>query len=100
FLSVPSLLRVENLRTYFHTRAGVVRAVDDVSFSIDPGETLGIVGESGSGKSAACLSLLQLIPSPPGRIESGHAQFVDFDLLKCDEDDLRRIRCDLIAMIF
>ncbi|PYJ98760.1 MAG: peptide ABC transporter ATP-binding protein, partial [Verrucomicrobia bacterium] len=61
------LLRVENLRTYFHTRAGVVRAVDDVSFSIDPGETLGIVGESGSGKSVACLSLLRLIPSPPGR---------------------------------
>ena len=94
------LLRVENLRTYFHTRAGVVRAVDDVSFSIDPGETLGIVGESGSGKSVACLSLLQLIPSPPGRIESGHAQFVDVDLLKCDEDDLRRIRGDRIAIIF
>ena len=94
------LLRVENLRAYFHTRAGVVRAVDDVSFSIDPGETLGIVGESGSGKSVACLSLLQLIPSPPGRIESGHAQFVDVDLLKCDEDDLRRIRGDRIAIIF
>ncbi len=94
------LLRVENLRTYFHTRAGVVRAVDDVSFSIDPGETLGIVGESGSGKSVACLSLLRLIPSPPGRIESGRAQFVDVDLLRCDEDDLRRIRGDRIAMIF
>ena len=94
------LLRVENLRTYFHTRAGVVRAVDDVSFSIDPGETLGIVGESGSGKSVACLSLLRLIPSPPGRIESGHAQFGDVDLLKSDEDDLRRIRGDRIAMVF
>jgi oligopeptide transport system ATP-binding protein len=97
---VAPLLRVENLRTYFHTRAGVVRAVDDVSFSIDPGETLGIVGESGSGKSVACLSLLRLIPSPPGRIESGHAQFGDVDLLKRDEDDLRRIRGDRIAMIF
>ena len=97
---MPPLLRVENLRTYFHTRAGVVRAVDDVSFSIDPGETLGIVGESGSGKSVACLSLLRLIPSPPGRIESGRAQFVDVDLLRCDEDDLRRIRGDRIAMIF
>jgi oligopeptide transport system ATP-binding protein len=97
---VPLLLRVENLRTYFHTRAGVVRAVDDVSFSIDPGETLGIVGESGSGKSVACLSLLRLIPSPPGRIESGDAQFGDIDLLKCDEDDLRRIRGDRIAMVF
>lgn len=94
------LLRVENLRTYFHTRAGVVRAVDDVSFSIDPGETLGIVGESGSGKSVACLSLLRLIPSPPGRIESGHAQFGEVDLLKSDEDDLRRIRGDRIAMVF
>ena len=94
------LLRVENLRTYFHTRAGVVRAVDDVSFSIDPGETLGIVGESGSGKSVACLSLLRLIASPPGRIESGRAQFVDVDLLKCDEDGLRRIRGDRIAIIF
>jgi oligopeptide transport system ATP-binding protein len=97
---VAPLLRVENLRTYFHTRAGVVRAVDDVSFSIDPGETLGIVGESGSGKSVACLSLLRLIPSPPGRIESGHAQFGDVDLLKSDEDDLRRIRGDRIAMVF
>jgi len=97
---VAPLLRVENLRTYFHTRAGVVRAVDDVSFSIDPGETLGIVGESGSGKSVACLSLLRLIPSPPGRIESGHAQFGDVDLLKCDEDNLRRIRGDRIAMVF
>jgi oligopeptide transport system ATP-binding protein len=97
---VPPLLRVENLRTYFHTRAGIVRAVDDVSFLIDPGETLGIVGESGSGKSVACLSLLRLIPSPPGRIESGHAQFDDVDLLNCDEDDLRRIRGDRIAMIF
>ena len=97
---MPPLLRVENLRTYFHTRAGVVRAVDDVSFSIDPGETLGIVGESGSGKSVACLSLLRLIPSPPGRIETGRAQFVDVDLLKCDEDDLRRIRGDRIAIIF
>jgi oligopeptide transport system ATP-binding protein len=71
------LLRVQNLRTYFHTRAGVVRAVDDVSFSINAGETLGIVGESGSGKSVACLSLLRLIPSPPGRIESGRAVFED-----------------------
>jgi oligopeptide transport system ATP-binding protein len=97
---VAPLLRVENLRTYFHTRAGVVRAVDDVSFSIDPGETLGIVGESGSGKSVACLSLLRLIPSPPGRIESGHAQFGEVDLLKSDEDDLRRIRGDRIAMVF
>ena len=94
------LLRVENLRTYFHTRSGVVRAIDDVSFSIGKGETLGIVGESGSGKSVACYSLLRLIPQPPGRIESGRALFHAIDLLQCPEDDLRAIRGDRIAMIF
>ena len=94
------LLRVENLRTHFHTRAGIVRAVDDVSFSIDDGETLGIVGESGSGKSVTCLSLLRLIPSPPGRIEGGRAQFGGTDLLHCDEQQLRPIRGHDIAMIF
>jgi oligopeptide transport system ATP-binding protein len=94
------LLRVENLRTYFHTRAGVVRAVDDISFSIEKGETLGIVGESGSGKSVACYSLLRLVPQPPGRIESGQAHFGGFDLLHCPEGDLRRIRGNRITMIF
>jgi oligopeptide transport system ATP-binding protein len=97
---VATLLRVENLRTYFHTRAGIVHAVDDVSFSINSGETLGIVGESGSGKSVACLSLLRLIPSPPGRIESGRADFGGIDLLQCTDRELRAIRGDHIAMIF
>jgi oligopeptide transport system ATP-binding protein len=97
---MTALLRVENLRTYFHTRAGVVRAVDDVSFSINPGETLGIVGESGSGKSVACLSLLRLIPSPPGRIESGRADFGTVDLLHCQDRQLQAIRGNRIAMIF
>jgi oligopeptide transport system ATP-binding protein len=97
---MAKLLRVENLRTYFHTRAGVVRAVDDVSFSINPGETLGIVGESGSGKSVACLSLLRLIPSPPGRIESGRADFGTVDLLYCQDRQLQAIRGNRIAMIF
>jgi len=97
---VATLLRVENLRAYFHTRAGIVRAVDDVSFSITPGETLGIVGESGSGKSVACLSLLRLIPSPPGRIETGCADFGGIDLLRCEDRQLRAIRGDRIAMIF
>ncbi len=95
-----SLLNVEDLRTYFHTRAGIVRAVDGISFSIAKGETLGIVGESGSGKSVACYSLLRLIPQPPGRFESGRAMFDGVDLLHCDEDELRRIRGRKIAMIF
>src|SRR5436190_13603154 len=94
------LLRVENLRTYFHTRAGLVRAVDDVSFSLKAGESLGIVGESGSGKSVACLSLLRLIPSPPGRIETGRADFGGIDLLHCEDRQLRAIRGDRIAIIF
>ena len=94
------LLEVENLRTYFHTRAGIVHAVDDISFSIKPGETLGIVGESGSGKSVACLSLLGLIPSPPGRIETGRALFDDVDLLHCQDRQLQTIRGSRISMIF
>jgi oligopeptide transport system ATP-binding protein len=97
---MSALLRVENLSTHFHTRAGVIRAVDDISFSINSGETLGIVGESGSGKSVACLSLLRLIPSPPGRIESGCADFGGVDLLRCGERELQAIRGNRIAMIF
>ncbi len=97
--SLP-LLQVEDLRTYFHTRAGVVRAVDGVSFHINKGETLGIVGESGSGKSVACYSLLRLIPQPPGRFESGRAMFDGTDLLHCPDDELRKIRGNRLAMIF
>jgi oligopeptide transport system ATP-binding protein len=95
-----SLLEVDNLRTYFHTRNGVVRAVDGVSFSVAPGETLGIVGESGSGKSVSQYSLLGLIPCPPGRIESGSARFDGVDLLHCSEAAQRRIRGKRISMIF
>jgi oligopeptide transport system ATP-binding protein len=94
------ILRVENLRTYFHTRAGVVRAVDGISFALKSGETLGIVGESGSGKSVACFSLLRLIPQPPGRIESGRALFGGVDLLQCSDEELRQIRGNRISMIF
>ena len=94
------LLALEDLRTYFHTRAGVVRAVDGVSFSINKGETLGIVGESGSGKSVACYSLLRLIPQPPGRFESGRALFEGLDLLHCSEAELRTVRGRKISMIF
>jgi len=99
-LVTAALLRLENLRTYFHTRSGIVRAVDDVSFAVAKGETLGIVGESGSGKSVACYSLLRLIPQPPGRIESGRAMFDEIDLLHCSDEQLRRIRGNRISMIF
>src|ERR1700731_1070299 len=95
-----SLLEVENLRTYFYTRSGVIRAVNDVSFSLSRGETLGIVGESGSGKSVTCYSILGLIPKPPGKIVSGQANFCGVDLLSCPEEQLRRIRGKRISMIF
>lgn len=94
------LLQVQDLRTYFHTRNGVVRAVDGVSFDIESGETLGIVGESGSGKSVTCYSMVGLIPQPPGRIESGTALFDGVDLLKARPEQLRQIRGKRIAMIF
>ena len=94
------LLDVRNLTTRFHTRNGVVHAVEDVSFTVDPGETLGIVGESGSGKSVTCYSLLGLIPRPPGRIEGGQAIFDGLDLLKASEKQLRKIRGKRISMIF
>ncbi|HOD52595.1 MAG TPA: ABC transporter ATP-binding protein [Candidatus Hydrogenedentes bacterium] len=94
------LLDVNGLTTCFHTREGVVRAVDGVSFRVEPGETIGIVGESGSGKSVANLSLLGLIPAPPGRIEKGAAAFDGVDLLTCGAKTLRGIRGQAISMIF
>jgi ABC-type glutathione transport system ATPase component len=94
------LLSVQNLSVCFHTRAGVVRAVDDTSFKVEHGQTLGIVGESGSGKSVCCYSLLGLIPTPPGRIEQGRAIFDGIDLLALPEKQLRRIRGNRISMIF
>ena len=94
------LLDVRNLTTRFHTRNGIVHAVEDVSFSVDPGKALGIVGESGSGKSVTCYSLLGLIPQPPGRIHAGTAMFDGIDLLKAKESQLRKIRGKRISMIF
>ncbi|MBC8011944.1 MAG: ABC transporter ATP-binding protein, partial [Burkholderiales bacterium] len=94
------LLEVTDLRTSFHTRGGVYRAVDGVSFHLERGEILGIVGESGSGKSVTCLSLLGLIPRPPGRIEGGRAMFDGTDLLSAPPAVLRTIRGKRIAMIF
>ncbi len=94
------LLEVRNLTTRFHTRTGVVHAVEDVSFSLEAGQTIGIVGESGSGKSVTCYSLLGLVPQPPGRIHSGQALFDGVDLLQCSGSDLRGIRGKRISMIF
>ncbi len=94
------MLSVRNLSVSFHTRAGIIRAVRNVSFDVAPGETLGIVGESGSGKSVTCYSMMGLIPMPPGRIESGSAMLDDTDLLHCPEKELRAIRGKRISMIF
>ena len=95
-----ALLEVRNLVTRFHTDQGVVRAVNGVSFAIGQGEALAIVGESGSGKSVTVLSLLGLIPSPPGRIERGEAIFEGSDLLKLSQTELRLVCGARVAMIF
>ncbi|MGH7557716.1 MAG: ABC transporter ATP-binding protein [Gemmatimonadota bacterium] len=94
------LLQVEDLKTWFHTDEGTARAVDGVSFEIAEQETLGIVGESGCGKSVTALSILRLIPDPPGRIEGGKVVFQNRDLLSISEKEMRRIRGNEIAMIF
>src|SRR3984957_2582366 len=94
------LLEIEDLRTWFFTRDGVVRAVDGVSFSVLPGETLAIVGESGCGKSVTALSVLRLITSPPGRIVSGSIRFDGRDLLGLSDAEMRKVRGNEISMIF
>ncbi|HEY7248445.1 MAG TPA: ABC transporter ATP-binding protein [Xanthobacteraceae bacterium] len=94
-----ALLEIENLQTHFRTPDGVNRAVDGVSFSVEPGETVAIVGESGCGKSVTAGSVLRLIPEPPGKI-SGKIRFDGVDLLKLDERAMRDIRGDHISMIF
>ena len=95
-----NLLTVKDLRTYFETEDGTVKAVDGVSFEVKQGETLGIVGESGSGKSVANLSVMRLIPDPPGKIISGSITFAGRDILKLVPAEVRRIRGKRIAMIF
>ncbi len=97
---MPALLEVHNLETHFKTDDGLVRAVNNVSFAVDKGETLGIVGESGSGKSVTSLSVMRLIPTPPGKIVGGKIMFDGEDLLSYDEDEMRKIRGKNIAMIF
>jgi oligopeptide transport system ATP-binding protein len=94
------LLTVNHLRASFHTRAGVVRAVQDVSFHLQRGETLGIVGESGSGKSVTCHALMGLLPQPPGRIEGGEAIFDGVDLLALSHRELNQYRGRRLSMIF
>ena len=96
---MAALLEVRNLTTRFRTGRGLVTAVDHVSFDVSPGETVAIVGESGSGKSVTALSLLRLIPSPPGRIEEGEVLFENQDLLRLDDAGIRKIRGNRIAMI-
>jgi oligopeptide/dipeptide ABC transporter ATP-binding protein len=94
------LLEIDELKTWFFTRDGVVRAVDGISFSVAPGETLALVGESGCGKSVTSLSILRLIASPPGRTVAGRVMFEGRDLLELSEPEMRRIRGDAISMIF
>ncbi len=96
---MPHLLEVKNLQTHFQTRAGIVRAVDDVSFHLDQGELLALVGESGCGKSVTALSVMRLV-APPGKIVGGEIIFEGENLLTFSEERMRRIRGDDIAMIF
>ena len=95
-----NLLEVKNLRTYFDSEDGVVKAVDGISFQLKRGETLGIVGESGSGKSVTNLSIIRLVPDPPGKIVSGEVNFNGSDLLLLSNEAIRKIRGRRIAMIF
>ncbi|MEA1963804.1 MAG: ABC transporter ATP-binding protein [Candidatus Aerophobetes bacterium] len=95
-----TLLKVKNLKTYFYTEEGVVQAVDGVDFVIKKGETLGIIGESGCGKSVTALSIIQLVPSPPGEIIEGEVWFEGEDLLKKSLSEIRKIRGNDISMIF
>src|SRR5690348_8022957 len=98
--SGQALLEVENLQTHFATPDGVVRAVEGISFHIDAGETVGVVGESGCGKSVTALSVMRLIPDPPGRITGGSIQFKNRDVLALNERAMRDVRGKEIAMIF
>ena len=97
---MPPLLEVKNLQTYFYGDQGTVKAVDGVSFDVQEGETLGLVGESGCGKSVSALSILRLIPNPPGEIVDGEIFFEGRDLLKLSDEEIRNVRGNRIAMIF
>ncbi|MDZ4803538.1 MAG: ABC transporter ATP-binding protein [Candidatus Eisenbacteria bacterium] len=99
-MGTEPLLEIRNLATVFRTDGGVVRAVDGVSLTLAPGETLGLVGESGSGKSVTNLSILRLIPDPPGRIERGEVLLRGVDLLKLSDNEMRKVRGRRVAMVF
>ena len=94
------LLTVRNLSTHFFTPDGVVQAVDEVSFELGYGETLGLVGESGCGKSVTALSIARLVPNPPGRIVAGEVIFDGIDVLKMNDDEMRHLRGKEIGFIF
>lgn len=94
------LLKIRNLKTYFDIRRSVLKAVDDVSLSIEAGKTLGLVGESGCGKSVTAESIMGLVPMPPGRIAGGEVLFEDVDLLQLPESKMKKIRGNRISMIF
>ncbi|RPI43058.1 MAG: ABC transporter ATP-binding protein [Betaproteobacteria bacterium] len=98
--AADNLLEVEGLTTYFFVRQGIVKAVEDVSFSLKAGEKLAIVGESGCGKSMTALSILRLVPDPPGRIVAGSVRLAGQDLLKLSEAEMRKVRGNRISMIF
>src|SRR2546427_11583266 len=98
--AVGTLLEVRNLQTHCVTRSGVVRAVDDVSWDVDEGETVALVGESGCGKSVSALSVLRLVAGPAGRIVGGQVVFKGRDLLRLSEEEMRRVRGREIGMIF
>jgi oligopeptide/dipeptide ABC transporter ATP-binding protein len=95
-----NLLEVNNLKTYFFTRSGVVKAVDDVSFTIEQGQTLGVVGESGCGKSVTALSVMRLIASPPGKIVGGEINYNGENILEKSQDEMTDLRGSKISMIF
>jgi oligopeptide transport system ATP-binding protein len=97
---LPPLLEVKDLHTEFRTGAGIVRAVDGISYTVDPGETVAIVGESGSGKSVSALSVMRLIPDPPGRIVSGKILFAGRDVMQLTEEEMREVRGGDIGMVF
>jgi oligopeptide transport system ATP-binding protein len=97
---MPELLQIRNLKTRFYTSEGVVKAVNGISYSVDEGEKLAIVGESGSGKSVSMLSVMQMIPEPPGRIEEGEIIFKNQDLLKLSKKQMRKVNGPEIAMVF